>query len=493
MENTRRFELKDGASNKFWEVWVDGDSMHTRFGKIGSDGQTSEKAAGSPEAAQKLAEKMVKEKTGKGYVEVGGSPSQAPAPQPVGKSKPAAPSKAASDFATRDEAHAFLKTIHFVAHRESVDQLNDEEMIRFAQFVKETDASNLMVVVSKDGRVTSLQAQCGKTITVALAGLSAVEKLNLGGVYLKAPPEEAFALPALTHVTIHNCLHTLPDAWLDRPNLVELSMSRCALTLAEDLSVNWPKLEVLKLPANKISALPRAIYALPSLTTLELDDNPILKLGDDWSKLRRLKRFAMSRGKLKEVPEGIGAATALEALVLVENALTALPESLGALTNLKELWLGKNKLKSLPASLSKLTGLEVLMAGANQLKALPDLKPLKALRKLSVKSNKLTSFDSSLKIAELHIGDNPMEGAAPGESAAALQAKVSDTPYAVYTKCLSQLDRLEGAARDAYLAVAQAAVKSILSDIDEHGNANIDQYGNKTGAFWKKEAQRLSK
>jgi uncharacterized protein (TIGR02996 family) len=68
----RRFEFVEGSSSKFWEVIVEGKSCKTRFGKIGASGQESKKDFGSAADAQKEADKLVTEKTKKGYVEVGG-------------------------------------------------------------------------------------------------------------------------------------------------------------------------------------------------------------------------------------------------------------------------------------------------------------------------------------------------------------------------------------------------------------------------------------
>lgn len=65
----RYFEFSDGKSNKFWEVWMEGTQVLTRYGKIGANGAVTTKDEGSPEKAQKLFDKLVKEKTGKGYVE----------------------------------------------------------------------------------------------------------------------------------------------------------------------------------------------------------------------------------------------------------------------------------------------------------------------------------------------------------------------------------------------------------------------------------------
>ena len=61
------FEFKDGGSSKFWEITLDGKSHRVRFGKIGTPGQTSEKSFKSPGEARADHDKLVTEKTKKGY------------------------------------------------------------------------------------------------------------------------------------------------------------------------------------------------------------------------------------------------------------------------------------------------------------------------------------------------------------------------------------------------------------------------------------------
>ena len=66
----RRFEFQEDASHKFWEVYVAGDTLAVRYGKVGTQGQTQTKEFKSEDAAQRAADKLVQEKLGKGYVEV---------------------------------------------------------------------------------------------------------------------------------------------------------------------------------------------------------------------------------------------------------------------------------------------------------------------------------------------------------------------------------------------------------------------------------------
>ena len=63
-------ENKSGEASKFWEITVDGSTINIRFGKIGvANGQTTVKEFDSNEEALAQADKLIKEKTKKGYVE----------------------------------------------------------------------------------------------------------------------------------------------------------------------------------------------------------------------------------------------------------------------------------------------------------------------------------------------------------------------------------------------------------------------------------------
>lgn len=62
-------ERGTSSSSKFWEVWVDGPTLHTRFGKKGATGQTTVKEFPNETAAQVARDKAVTAKQKKGYVE----------------------------------------------------------------------------------------------------------------------------------------------------------------------------------------------------------------------------------------------------------------------------------------------------------------------------------------------------------------------------------------------------------------------------------------
>jgi predicted DNA-binding WGR domain protein len=68
---TRRFELVEGSSSKFWEVARDGSRVAVRYGRIGGDGQSKTKELASEDLARRHTEELIAEKVAKGYRESG--------------------------------------------------------------------------------------------------------------------------------------------------------------------------------------------------------------------------------------------------------------------------------------------------------------------------------------------------------------------------------------------------------------------------------------
>ena len=65
----RRLEFIGGNSAKFWEASVTGTDVEVRYGRIGTEGQVNIKPFDDQQAAFAHAEKLVKQKLAKGYVE----------------------------------------------------------------------------------------------------------------------------------------------------------------------------------------------------------------------------------------------------------------------------------------------------------------------------------------------------------------------------------------------------------------------------------------
>ncbi len=65
----RYFEYVGGSSSKFWAISHSGNSVATRWGRIGTDGQGKTKEFADDAAAKAAYEKLIAEKTREGYVE----------------------------------------------------------------------------------------------------------------------------------------------------------------------------------------------------------------------------------------------------------------------------------------------------------------------------------------------------------------------------------------------------------------------------------------
>ena len=70
----KRFEFVEGSSSKFWEVELQEQNVTTWWGRIGTEGQSKTKDFGSAVKAQAEYEKLIEEKTNKGYEEVEDAP-----------------------------------------------------------------------------------------------------------------------------------------------------------------------------------------------------------------------------------------------------------------------------------------------------------------------------------------------------------------------------------------------------------------------------------
>jgi len=70
-DRTRIFEYKDEKSSKFWEITQTGRTVKVRYGKTGTNGQTQEKVFADLSIGTNHVQKLIAEKTGKGYSEIG--------------------------------------------------------------------------------------------------------------------------------------------------------------------------------------------------------------------------------------------------------------------------------------------------------------------------------------------------------------------------------------------------------------------------------------
>lgn len=72
----RTFQFSGAGSHKFWNIEIKGNSFTVTYGKVGAKGQTQSKTFATDAEAEAAAEKLIKEKTSKGYRET--TPSATP-------------------------------------------------------------------------------------------------------------------------------------------------------------------------------------------------------------------------------------------------------------------------------------------------------------------------------------------------------------------------------------------------------------------------------
>jgi len=111
-----RYELTRGSSNKFWEIELAKSSVTTTYGRIGTKGQKTVKTCKTAEAAKKLHDQLVAEKTKKGYKLVGGTADKTGARAPRKAGMPmrnfAKAFKAGSKY--KDQHHTYtVKLVEF--------------------------------------------------------------------------------------------------------------------------------------------------------------------------------------------------------------------------------------------------------------------------------------------------------------------------------------------------------------------------------------------
>ncbi len=188
-----------------------------------------------------------------------------------------------------------------------------------------------------------------------------------------------------------------------------------------------------------LTTFPREILDLAeSLEVLDLSNNGLKSLPDDFDRLKKLKILFLSQNKFEIFPAVLENCAALSMvgfkanrirlipehslppllrwLILTDNAIETLPTSIGHCDRLQKLMLAGNQLRSLPEEMKNCRNLELVRLAANPLESLPDwLLRLPRLSWLGIGQNLGLERDSKDLIAvawqDLTLGDRLGEGA----------------------------------------------------------------------------------
>ncbi|CDH14756.1 related to Adenylate cyclase [Zygosaccharomyces bailii ISA1307] len=183
----------------------------------------------------------------------------------------------------------------------------------------------------------------------------------------------------------YNKIHTLPASTNKLFKLAKMNLSHNKLTSIADLS-EMKNLRTLNLQHNRVARIKTGARnlqnlsladnrisnfddILPKLKTLELQENPITSLSYKGFFPMNMTNLSLSKAKLSNLPgELFFELSCLEKLDLSENNLTKLPDEFCLLNKLVHLSAARNKLQKLPSNFSKLRSLKSLDLHSNNIR-----------------------------------------------------------------------------------------------------------------------------
>ena len=161
-----------------------------------------------------------------------------------------------------------------------------------------------------------------------------------------------------------------------------------------------------------LESFPFELYTLEdSLEVLDLTDNNLSSLPDDFYRFQKLKRLFLSNNQFNHVPKVLAKLPVLSMIGIRNNHIEVFEENSLPLST-RWLILTDNNLESLPNSIGDLALLQKFMISGNQLTSLPDsISKCKKLELLRISANRLSSFPNILlslpKLSWLAYSGNP--------------------------------------------------------------------------------------
>jgi hypothetical protein len=173
-------------------------------------------------------------------------------------------------------------------------------------------------------------------------------------------------------------LHTLPDALAGELTVrrstyafTGLSIHGGSLTdLPASLADAAPWLTELSLSFNPLKTVPKVVFELDNLETLELAGTQLEDIPPTISKLRKLRRLDIGNG----------------------TRMLKIPDSVCALDQLRELRIGNGSIKLVPAAIAGMKSLEVLELQSTSISKLPaEVATLPKLKRIEARFSRLNA------------------------------------------------------------------------------------------------------
>ncbi len=178
-------------------------------------------------------------------------------------------------------------------------------------------------------------------------------------------------------------------------------------------------LEILNLTNNRLKSLPDEFGCLKKLKIIFLSNNEFEELPEVLSECSSLSMIGFKSNRIRTIAENT-LPPSVRWLILTDNQIEQLPSTIGRLIHLQKLMLAGNRLRSLPGEMAACPNLELIRLSANCLPSLPPwLLTLPRLSWLAYSGNPFCEAIPALEErslpdidwADLTLGDTLGEGA----------------------------------------------------------------------------------
>jgi hypothetical protein len=118
---------------------------------------------------------------------------------------------------------------------------------------------------------------------------------------------------------------------------------------------------------NSYTEIPKDVFRLTELETLELYSNAIKEIHKEVSSLKKIKSLNLQYNQIKSIPDEISGLTNLEELVLMNNFIDSINPKICDCLQLKSFSVSGVSLKHIPDCLSKMPALEKLVVQSDSI------------------------------------------------------------------------------------------------------------------------------
>ncbi|EWS71822.1 hypothetical protein TTHERM_000716187 (macronuclear) [Tetrahymena thermophila SB210] len=152
-------------------------------------------------------------------------------------------------------------------------------------------------------------------------------------------------------------------------------------------------------------------WEIAPLTKLDLSNNEIKQIPEDFTHEKEIQLVRMLNNKLFTLPNSLFQLTQLKSIDFSKNQIKQLPYSLVQCPSLVEINLSENKIEELPMNMHYLQNLEILNLSQNNLRAVPIFLEKTPLKKVDLSENKIShipqpAFSGCLLLENLILSKN---------------------------------------------------------------------------------------